>query len=66
LSLPIHFINENIGYESFGHRIFKTTDGGINWTKIIGLGNSNIVEIHFIDEMHGWAICFDGTILKYN
>lgn len=33
----IFFVNENVGYVSTsGEGVFKTTDGGDNWTKILG------------------------------
>lgn len=62
----LHFIDSQNGYLSVGSRLYKTTDGGANWTKIIALGNAAFVEIHFTDASHGWACCTDGSILKMN
>ena len=62
----ILFINESVGYLSLGSRIYKTTDGGNNWIVVVALGNTSVTEIHFIDEQHGWGICRDGSILKFN
>lgn len=62
----VHFITSTTGFMSVGSRIYKTIDGGNNWDNVVALGNTDIIEIHFVDAQHGWAICFDGSILKFN
>lgn len=62
----LHFVDANTGFISMGSRIYKTIDAGNTWSQIVGLGTSDIIEIHFTDANHGWACCYDGTVLKYN
>ena len=62
----IHFVNATTGYMSLGSRIYKTIDSGNTWSVIVALASTDIIEIHFSDATHGWACCFDGTVLKYN
>jgi photosystem II stability/assembly factor-like uncharacterized protein len=63
--MDIHFLDVNNGYASFNNRIYNTTDGGVSWTKVVGLVKSQIIEIHFVDANHGWACTADGRVLKY-
>jgi len=50
----LHFINDQVGYASNGHYLFKTVNGGNTWIK--ELTTSFIIcEIHFTDATHGWA-----------
>ncbi|MEO8211325.1 MAG: YCF48-related protein, partial [bacterium] len=46
--------------------IYKTTNGGINWTSYTpGAGtNNNLNSIYFIDNNTGWTVGNDSTILK--
>ena len=62
----LHFVSANEGFMSLGRSIFKTIDGGNSWSLVVTLGSTDIIEIHFTDAQHGWAICGDGSILKYN
>lgn len=62
----LYFFDANNGYMSNSARLYKTTDGGLNWSVVVALGQADIVEICFTDASHGWAICTDGKILKFN
>jgi photosystem II stability/assembly factor-like uncharacterized protein len=66
----LHFINATVGYCSVGNRIYKTVDAGGTWSVVVALGNSGvnpgIIEIHFTDSTHGWALTSDGYVLKFN
>ena len=62
----IDFVSVNEGYVTNGNEILKTGDGGISWTKVVALGQTNFIELHFTDAAHGWACCFDGSIVKFN
>jgi photosystem II stability/assembly factor-like uncharacterized protein len=61
----IHFTDANTGYVSHDKRIYKTTDGGISWKKVVSLGENYIYDIHFTDANHGWACGTGGTILRF-
>lgn len=61
----IHFLDANNGYASYANRIFKTSNGGITWTKVVSLKNDKIIEIDFTDANHGWACTLNGMVLRY-
>lgn len=61
----MHFFDENNGYVAAGNRIYTTIDGGVNWSKVVALGDKTVVELHFTDVNHGWACGTDGTILIF-
>ena len=63
--LDLHFVDPNTGYACLGSEIYKTTDAGISWLRVVKLGTGNVVELHFIDANHGWACASDGNILRY-
>jgi photosystem II stability/assembly factor-like uncharacterized protein len=49
----LEFINESTGYLFGEYNNYKTTDGGVRWTKLdwgISVGSA-----HFFDEMNGWV-----------
>ena len=48
----IYFLNENLGFRS-GSNLYKTTDGGIIWTKITTPNSSNV---RFLNENVGFAL----------
>ena len=57
----IHFINEQIGFAVGFHQVYRTIDGGQNWTEIA----SNIfingpIGVWFINENVGFIIGADG------
>lgn len=62
----IEFLNEMIGFKA-GPGIFKTTDGGVSWRKVLGEingGTRSFVDVQFINDMEGFAIytgkeCYD-------
>jgi photosystem II stability/assembly factor-like uncharacterized protein len=61
----IHFFDAQNGYASFNQSIYKTTDGGTTWKRVVRLGNAVIYEIHFTDINHGWACGTNGTVLIF-
>jgi photosystem II stability/assembly factor-like uncharacterized protein len=60
----IHFINADTGYITDKEYIWKTTDGGNNWRKEVVLPGKKILELHFTDANHGWAVG-PGFLLRY-
>lgn len=51
-----------------GPYIFKTTDSGNTWTKVVAVASSTpyLMELHFTDANHGWACGSNGMILKFD
>ena len=69
----IQFINENIGWscgsqvENSEERgvILYTNDGGENWTEQYVCEQFSVLySLFFIDEFTGWAVGYDGIIVK--
>jgi photosystem II stability/assembly factor-like uncharacterized protein len=54
----LFFIDSLIGYAASDNQIYKTIDGGTAWHKTsIDSGISfSILNIHFPDKRHGWAV----------
>lgn len=65
----LHFLDTQNGYlvSSNGtNKLFKTTDGGVNWKKVdISSGSYYLTQVFFLDASHGWAIGNQGVILRY-
>lgn len=62
----VDFIDDKTGW-AVGHDtvIVKTTDGGENWVKEFGGGESDnaLLTVHFKDASHGWAMgAFNFTV----
>ena len=66
----VFFLNENLGWAASGYyaRIYKTTDGGLNWTE--QLNENNIPggyyfrNIEFLNEDIGFIGTLNGTFFK--
>jgi photosystem II stability/assembly factor-like uncharacterized protein len=43
--------------------IYKTTNGGKDWTTSCRIGKKNISDMHFLDMNTGWSSTRDGFIL---
>jgi len=67
----LKFINTNLGYAVGGNVgmnagiILKTTDGGNTWSMYTP-GTSRLYRVDFANTYTGYAVGFDGTILKFN
>jgi photosystem II stability/assembly factor-like uncharacterized protein len=61
----IYFLDENNGWlAGRSGRLFKTTDAGRTWTRIIGIRTEfKLRDVAFIDRDHGWAVGDSGAIL---
>jgi photosystem II stability/assembly factor-like uncharacterized protein len=62
----VHFADDKTGW-AVGHDtvVIKTADGGENWTKQYGGGESDnaLLSIYFKDASHGWAVgAFNYTV----
>jgi photosystem II stability/assembly factor-like uncharacterized protein len=56
----VFFINENTGWVVGGdfsvERIFKTTNGGLNWDAQTSNTANKLFSVYFIDDITGWAV----------
>ncbi|MBK8954166.1 MAG: hypothetical protein IPM34_01230 [Saprospiraceae bacterium] len=60
----IQFVNDKTGYACADiGRIYKTTDGGLNWERLPSITQEPLFELHFLDENFGMICGFNGTIL---
>jgi photosystem II stability/assembly factor-like uncharacterized protein len=62
----VHFVDAKTGW-AVGHDtvVIKTTDGGENWVKQYGGGESDnaLLSVYFKDASHGWAVgAFNYTV----
>lgn len=60
LANNVHFVDAAIGW-AWGRTVYRTTDGGVTWSS---QGQDFNYAAYFIDEVTGWAVGDDGTILK--
>ncbi len=58
----IFFVNEQIGFIAADTSIYKSTNGGGSWGKILYC--KGLSSIFFINESTGWAVGESGLILK--
>jgi photosystem II stability/assembly factor-like uncharacterized protein len=59
------FINEDYAWLLIDfQKIYKSTDGGNNWSLVSYFQNQILRKIHFIDNLTGWAVGDTGIILK--
>lgn len=51
----IQFLNEQLGYANklYPGRLYKTTDGGNNWTPVLELPSGDIKSFHFLSPAKG-------------
>ena len=47
-----------------GGAIYRTTDGGLNWSLQTSPTTSGLSEVDFVDNNNGWAVGANGTILR--
>ncbi len=59
------FTDSNNGWQAgYAGRIFKTIDGGTNWTAQASGTTQNLNDIYFVDSNTGWAVGISGVISK--
>ena len=60
----IYFIDVNNGWiVGANGKIFKTTDGGVNWNTQSSSISLDLFSVDFIDQNSGWIVGDNGTIL---
>jgi photosystem II stability/assembly factor-like uncharacterized protein len=63
----IKMISDLIGYACADiGRIYKTTDGGDHWERLVSGTQEALFDVDFVDELNGMICGFNGTILKTN
>lgn len=66
----VFFLNENLGWAANGHyaSVYKTTDGGLNWTEQLNEsmldGNYYFRNIEFLDQNIGFLGTLNGTLFS--
>ncbi|GEM_PF-447710 len=52
----IFFIDANVGWVcNISGEIWKTTDGGVSWTRVLNQPGTAFRTLTFVDEMNGWV-----------
>lgn len=59
----VYFVNTQKGFVGTGDRLYRTVDGGQNWTERIFPNYVGVMDIDFFDENHGILGAWDGTFL---
>ena len=62
----VFFLTNDLGWAANGPggKVYKTTDGGVNWTLQFSNGSSYFRNIEFIDENIGFLGTLDGVFYK--
>ncbi|MFN8340232.1 MAG: fibronectin type III domain-containing protein [Cyclobacteriaceae bacterium] len=61
----VHFPSDQIGYAAgTGGTIYKSTDGGLNWSAQTSNTTNALQDIYFINTTTGFAVGASGTIRK--
>jgi photosystem II stability/assembly factor-like uncharacterized protein len=58
----VFFLDATTGW-AVGSSIYRTTDGGTNWTKQYGTPDSELADVSFADAQNGWAVGFANLVL---
>lgn len=45
-------------------QVYRTTNGGADWTFLASAGSSNLLAVDFVSATRGWAVGGSGTILR--
>ncbi|TMI92542.1 MAG: hypothetical protein E6H06_13710 [Bacteroidetes bacterium] len=63
----IFFVGSSIAYAA-GKSIWKTTDGGVSWTKLhtFTTDSTGYKSLYFLNEQTGWVIRKDGLYATFN
>lgn len=60
----VHFVNTSVGWLTALDRLYKTTDGGYNWSEVSYGKPFSIWNVKFVDEQTGWIGGEVGKIRK--
>jgi photosystem II stability/assembly factor-like uncharacterized protein len=59
------FVSPTVAY-AIGSKCWKTTNGGLNWTSLVGLGPTGYRSLHFLNEQTGWCAGIGGVFNTTN
>lgn len=62
----IHFIDRDNGFIMATNRVYRTRNGGATLEDFMATGKGILIEIHFTDINHGWAVGGKGLLYKYS
>ncbi|MEO7358089.1 MAG: YCF48-related protein [Ignavibacteria bacterium] len=62
----IDFRTAGEGWIAIGEKFSYTLDTGKTWASIFTPDSVRIEDVCFTDSAHGWAVGYDGVILKYD
>jgi photosystem II stability/assembly factor-like uncharacterized protein len=61
----LHFTDQSNGWSSGeAGTMFHTTNGGSNWVLDVSNTTKEINNVHLFDNLHGFAVCDSGTIIR--
>ena len=63
----VYFIDDQIGWIAGYNAIYKTSDGGSNWTEddTHDIDFVGARDMYFINDNHGWIVGWNGQVLTY-
>ena len=61
----VYFINSDVGWAAAERKIFNSVDGGYTWQLQHETETGILIDIHFADATHGWALDWNGNVYKY-
>jgi photosystem II stability/assembly factor-like uncharacterized protein len=66
LSFAIDFRTYNEGWSASGYKFLLTTNRGESWSEFETPDSSTIFDLQFTDARNGYAVGYDGVILKFD
>ena len=65
--IDIFFVDPLRGYTASTNGVYKSSDGGTNWDKVVAINSADcyFTDIYFTDSRHGWACAVGGQTLRY-
>lgn len=61
----VSFFGSDSGHLMGAQSIYRTIDGGNTFTRVAHVAGDKLIEIHFTDFAHGWAVGPPGRIYRF-
>jgi len=58
----IQFVSPTVGYVATANGLFKSTDGGTSYQKVVAAGSTSCSGVFFFDQNNGWVTDRNGFI----